>query len=924
MFKNNKITLAILVATLLINGCSDGKTSEKYFELGRNHQAKGDSRAAMIEYKNSIRQDPTNNKVRLALGKLYLENDQYTSAKKELERSMRDSTLQRDSLLPLALVVFKQRKYQELLMLPLLTSDLRSDDLVVAYVLRGQALMTQGKREQALAEYSLATELNEEAAYARLGQVMSASANTDFSQGIELVKALLDDYPDMKEAVLLYAGLLHTRGDYKNSVVAYDKYIALNNGSASHINLLLINSLISNGDSARAKDELNKLLKINDKQPVVNAIFAKLLYQENNIEQALKHALIALDTMPNNASANLIAAMSLFREGKHEVSYRHFTRISRYTSGKAMPQIMQMINNIKLGHVKKAQSAALKLPQPDKNTASLYVLAANEFAVAQDYKTSLNLVEQAVVFLPDDNKLLLKRGALKVKLGIASGADDIARGMLVPKLAKRVLPQVIAAYVSSNRFDDLQQIADQLKLKYDDKSYGWDIAAAVPLYQKDFKLSEKLFIDNLDKFPKNPVALRNLANLRLIEEDVAGALDYTQKLLVVEPDNFPALEFKARLILRQTKDVEQYKAVFKTAYTATPNSESLLVKRAVIHVSEGEIEQGIELLESIRSRDNLSTKYWQRYGDLLALTRQSEQALEIYRQWQKLAPNSPLPLLKQIALNEKMGRYNDGLRLVESVAKKFRHLNNLDGLRINLMMLDGQLGSARRLFKTYQQNPDNAANLSAIEGELLFREKKYPQAISELTDAYASSKKARYALLVAKANMAQQQTESAITVLKQHLDLEPLNRPVKSLLATIYTSINSPLAISIYEELVTSQPQNSTYLNNLAWILSEHGQLEKALTYIERAIKLKPDNPQILDSYGVILFKMKQHQQAIEQFDKAIRIAPQGINFTLHKAEVLIAMAKKTQAKVLLDSLGNDIPKHLKLQLILLREQLSS
>jgi|GEM_PF-1990001 len=924
MLKDKRFTLALLVASLVVGGCTGAKTSQEYFELAKNHQTNGDTNAAIIEYKNSIRQDPTNASVRLALGKLYLASNQYAAATKELERSVTDPSLQQESLLPLAMALFKQKEFEQLLALPLVNSSLATDDLVVAYVLRGQALMSQGMRDQALAEYSLANDLNEEAAYARLGQVMSASANTDYAQATELVKTLLDDHPTMEEAVLLYAGLAYAGGDYASSVAAYDKYIELTKINVSKINLLLINSLLKNDNETRAKEELAKLLKVNAKQPVVNVILAQLAYQDSEIELALKHALVTLESVSGNVQANLVAGMVLFRQEDYKGSYRHLSRVSKHTTSLIGPQIMQIINNIKRGSINAARDAVDNLSAPDQKNAALYVLAANEFTIAQDYLTALKLVEQALTQLPGNHILVLKRGVLKMKLGMAEGLDDLTQSLFVAELVEQVLPQVSSSYTVAKRFDELRDIAERLKKQYSDKPYGWNVASIIPFFNKDYALAEKMLLANMAKFPNNADALHNLAKLRVIQDDYEQALVDINNVLVKEPQRFTALQLKAKLILKQTEDIEQYKNVFKEAYSAFPESELILLKRATIHVVDGQLQQGIDLLNSIKSREQLSDKYWRRYGDILMLAGQPEQALKTFEQWAQRNPNSPLPLLKQIGLHEKLGRYNDGLRLVEQLATKFGSLTNIDGLKINLMMLDGQLGSARRLFNTYKKKVKNRSYIAAIEGELFFREQKYPQALTQLTKAYTAEPKARYALLLAKSNIKLQQTDQAVTVLKDHLVTEPLNRSVKSLLATMYVSANSPLAIELYQELIKAAPKNPAYLNNLAWSLSENGQYQQALKYIKKALTIMPKNPQVIDSYGVILFKMQQYQQAVIQFDKAISIAPQGIAFTLHKAEVLIAMAQKNQALELLNNLGTDIPEHLKPQLMQLRKQAST
>lgn len=921
MLRIKGFKLALAVFALSITGCPGDKSSLEYFEQGKSHQRNGDFKAAIIEYKNSIRLDPANSQGRLVLGKLYLESDQYAAAKKELVRAGRDDELQQQALIPLAMATLKLNLHQELLALPLLTSGLSRQDLVIAYVLRGQSLMAQGEREQALAEYSMANDINEQAVYARLGQVMTASARADLAGAIVLAKSLLEDQPEMEEAMLLYGSLSHSHGDFDNAIAVYDKYIALNNDRISQVNLLLADSLISNNNMARAKEELDRLLTINYRHPGVNAMLARMAYQEGDFEQALSHASTALELIPTNVKANLMAAMSSFRLAKFEDSYHYFARIEKYLAGMIGPQIMQIINRIKRGDIEDARKSLKSLAPIDKKYVTLYMLAAHQFTVAQDYQTGLRLLEQARPFLPDDNELTLKIGLLKVELGDPMGLDDLSSALVDPNLIDDVVPHVVKAFARAKRFDDLQSIANELKVKFSEKSHGWDIAAIIALYQKDYPTAEQLYRINLAKFPDNILALRNLANLRFQQGDNSGSLAYINQVLALQPSHFGATQFKARLIFRQTKDIEQYKKVFKDAFKLFPDSEMLIVEMAGIYAAQGEIKQALDLLGSIIDRETLSEHYWSRYGRLLAAARQPAKALAIYQQWAQRQPGSPVPLFKQIGMSERLGRYKDGLRLVEQAARKFGQLKNLEGLKISLMMLDGQLGSARLLFNTYRHNNANAAYLSGIEGELLFREKNYHLAKSHLNDVYSSSKKPRYVMLLAQTHIALGKFEPALTVLKEHLELEPLNRPVKALLANTYAKLKSPLAVNLYDELVTAAPNNPLYLNNLAWTLSDNGQYQQALIHIEKAIKLMPEHPQILDSYGLILLKLNQHQQAKVQFEKAIDLAPKKIEFVLHNAELLIAMDKKQQAKRLLERIGAEVPASLKQQFELLMRQ---
>ncbi len=69
--------------------------SAKYYEQGQKHVASNNIPAAIIEYKNAVREDVNNLDARFALAKLYLQTLDGPSAEKEL-KAVRD----RGSTLP--------------------------------------------------------------------------------------------------------------------------------------------------------------------------------------------------------------------------------------------------------------------------------------------------------------------------------------------------------------------------------------------------------------------------------------------------------------------------------------------------------------------------------------------------------------------------------------------------------------------------------------------------------------------------------------------------------------------------------------------------------------------------------------------------------------------------------------------------------
>ncbi|UCF00386.1 MAG: tetratricopeptide repeat protein [Planctomycetota bacterium] len=100
------------------------------------------------------------------------------------------------------------------------------------------------------------------------------------------------------------------------------------------------------------------------------------------------------------------------------------------------------------------------------------------------------------------------------------------------------------------------------------------------------------------------------------------------------------------------------------------------------------------------------------------------------------------------------------------------------------------------------------------------------------------------------------------------------------------TSDNSYLerAIAEYESLLDKLPNNTSVLNNLAYMLAEANvQVETALEYARRAYQAMPNNPGFLDTYAYALYKNRRFleaeqflRSALQQFEaQRIRIPPE-------------------------------------------------
>ena len=122
-------------------------------------------------------------------------------------------------------------------------------------------------------------------------------------------------------------------------------------------------------------------------------------------------------------------------------------------------------------------------------------------------------------------------------------------------------------------------------------------------------------------------------------------------------------------------------------------------------------------------------------------------------------------------------------------------------------------------------------------------------------------------------------------------------------------------------ELLRTQPDNATVLNNLGYFLLEHtARSQEALKLIEQAIAIDPVNGSFLDSLGWAHYKLGNLDKARESLEKATVYSRRSVTAHEHLGDVLqkqgrLAEAKRQWEKALEHSIEADEIARLKVKL---------
>jgi len=125
---------------------------------------------------------------------------------------------------------------------------------------------------------------------------------------------------------------------------------------------------------------------------------------------------------------------------------------------------------------------------------------------------------------------------------------------------------------------------------------------------------------------------------------------------------------------------------------------------------------------------------------------------------------------------------------------------------------------------------------------------------------------------------------NAIAALQKAREILPENGVVLSTLALVLEAAERwTEARQVYEVVIKLDPNNAVALNNLAYLLTEHGgDLNDALTKAQRAKQLLPGLSEVSDTLGWIYLKKNLTDNAIDIFKDLVTKVPRLAVYRYH------------------------------------------
>ena len=191
---------------------------------------------------------------------------------------------------------------------------------------------------------------------------------------------------------------------------------------------------------------------------------------------------------------------------------------------------------------------------------------------------------------------------------------------------------------------------------------------------------------------------------------------------------------------------------------------ALFIKNLVVGLAKNlrlsdQLPAAIELLESIKHENNLSSRYWLLLVDSYKTNRQNDDALVAYGQAVKAKPDSYILRVGYISLLETLQKYGKALAVTKQAHKDFPHDNNLMSTLAYLELANNNIDAAKEQLAVLKMQGVSNFLVFATYANIAMIERDYEQATILYKDIYKETPTAHNAINLARALQSSKQNE---------------------------------------------------------------------------------------------------------------------------------------------------------------------
>jgi tetratricopeptide (TPR) repeat protein len=404
---------------------------------------------------------------------------------------------------------------------------------------------------------------------------------------------------------------------------------------------------------------------------------------------------------------------------------------------------------------------------------------------------------------------------------------------------------------------------------------------------------------------------RGLAATFLLEKgDVSKALTELQAVVAHSPNN-PVAQYDLGRVHRERGEWEQARQRFQKAIDLRPDYVRARLDLAQLQLRSRDFEAALRSSEQVLSIDRTSVAARLIASSALMGQKKFAESRALLETMLQANPSAPDVLFQLGLVNLAENKYKEAADVFRrSYERNPANSRGLMGM-VETEMAQNHPDQAMQLLQTEAAKAPNNMDLVAALGNTAIRAGRYDAAVSyfqKVAGSLPKGSKAQAELFyrIGEAYRRKGDLANSVAALQKAREIVPENGVVLSTLALVLESAQRwSEARQVYEVVLKLDPNNAVALNNLAYLLTEHGgDLDDALTKAQRAKQLLPELSEVSDTLGWIYLKKNLTDNAIDIFKELVNKVPSSAIFRYHLGMAYSQKGDRTRAlKELQDAL---------------------
>lgn len=894
--------ISTLLLTLLLGACT-GESPESLITSSKEYLAKNDNKAAVIQLKNALQQNPKLAEARFLLGSALLSSGDITGAEVELRKAM-ELKHPADEVVPsLARAMLISGQVRKLIDEFGKTALSAGEPKAALNTTLSAAYASLGKHD--VAKQFLVDALASQPDYlpARLADIRETAADKDLVTASSKIHELLAKYPTNPDALLMNGSLLAANGDTAGALAQYQKAI-ISKPDYLPAYSAAISFLLQANKTDEAIKQLEALKKIAPRHPQTYFLDAEISYQRKDYKAARESAQNLLRIAPNNPKSLQIAGATEYQLHAYLQAETYLAKALQIEPNLPLARRMLVASHLRAGQSDKALNALQPVMDRINNDPALLSLAGEAYLQHGE-------PNKAAEYFAKASKLEPANAAKKTSLALAHMAQGNSENAFqeleqISVSDKGVTADLalIAAYLRSNQLEKALNAIDGLEKKQPDNPATHNLRARALLAKKDIPGARQSFEKALSINPTFFPAVASLARLDIVDKKPDDARKRFEAVLIADPKNFQSLLAIAELKAASGGTQDEVSSLIAKAVSAGPTEVAPRLALIQYYVKNKDNKKALTAANDAASAIPDKPEIFEALGRVQQLSGDLNQAAITFGKLVSLLPASPLPLLRLADVQFSNKNRSDAIKNLKKALEIKPDLVDAQRALIQVAIEDKNVKDALDIAKTVQKQRPNESIGYMLEGNIHVAGKAWHDAIGSFQRGLKQAATSDLAIKLHDAQMVSGNTSEAEKHAAAWLKNYPKDVAFRMYLGDRATASKSfSQSAAHYQSALNLQPNNALILNNLAWV---SGQLKssKAVEYAEKANQLSPNQPVFMDTLAMLLASKGETSRAIELLRKAMVIAPQAASIQLNLAKILITAGKKDDARKELDALA--------------------